>query len=83
MIPADTDPKAYEVQLEIWRRMDAETKFAQVVQLCDDGRWLVFEGIRARHPEYNEDQVKHASFRLFLGDDLYSEVWPDRELLPS
>lgn len=83
MIPADTDPEAHEIQLNIWRAMEPERKFEQVLQLSDDARALVTDGIRARHPEYNEEQVKHASFRVFLGDTLYAEVWPDRELLAS
>jgi len=82
MIPADTDPEAYEAQLEVWRRMAPEKKLAQVFQLSDVVRELVIAGIRDRHPEYDEEQVKHAAFRHFLGDALYREVWPDRDLLP-
>ncbi|MDJ0838667.1 MAG: hypothetical protein QNK37_19275 [Acidobacteriota bacterium] len=81
MIPADTDPQAYAVQLEIWRRMSTKDKFAQVVQLSNDTRSIVMDGVRNRHPEYDDEQVKHASFRLFLGDMLYRKVWPDRKLL--
>ena len=81
MIPADTHPEAYAVQLNLFRRMSPERKLAQVIQLSDDVRVLVTAGVRSRHPEYNQDQVKHASFRLFLGDALYGQAWPDRALL--
>lgn len=83
VIPADTDQESFQIQLQLWRAMSAEQKFAQVFQLCDDARALVVDGIRSRHPEYSEDQIKHASFRIFLGDELYQTVWPDRPLLPS
>lgn len=83
MIPADTDQESFQVQLNIWRTMPAEQKFAQLLQLNDDARALVVDGIRSRHPDYSEEQVKHASFRIFLGDALYQTVWPDRPLLPS
>ena len=83
MIPADTDPEAFEVQLEIWRRMDPKLKFEQVIQHCNDIRQLTLAGIRGRHPTYNAEQLKHAAFRLFLGDALYREVWPEREFIPA
>ena len=82
MIPADTHPDAHAVQIALIRGMDADTKFRQIVQMCEDARALGISGIRARHPEYSEDQVKQASHRLFLGDELFREVWPEKELLP-
>jgi len=83
MIPADTDPAIFDIQLNIWRNMEPSQKFDQVANLCDDSRALVVAGIHNRHPEYTSDQVKHASFRIFLGEDLYRKVWPNRTLLPS
>jgi hypothetical protein len=38
-------------------------------------------GIRARHPEYGEEEVRRAFFRLLHGDSVTRSVWPDRELL--
>jgi hypothetical protein len=38
-------------------------------------------GIRARHPEYGEDEVKRAFFRMLHGDAVTRRVWPDRVLL--
>ena len=38
-------------------------------------------GIRSRHPDYNEEQVRQALYRLWLGDELTRRAWPDRELV--
>jgi hypothetical protein len=38
-------------------------------------------GIRARRPEYTDEDVRRAFFRLLHGDGPTRSVWPDRELL--
>ncbi len=38
-------------------------------------------GIRARHPDYGEDEVQRAFFRMLHGDALTRSVWPGRDLL--
>lgn len=45
--------------------------------MFDDGIQMVESGIRARHPDYNERQIRQASLRLRLGRDVYERVWPD------
>ena len=44
-------------------------------------RELATAGIRARHPEYSEAQVRLAYARLTLGDDLTRAAWPNVELI--
>jgi hypothetical protein len=63
--------------------MSPEQKSAQIVQLCEDARALVIEGIQSRHPEYTLEEVHHAAYRIFIGDQLYREVWPDKALLET
>lgn len=46
-------------------------------------REIAADGIRSRHPEYDEAQVRHALHRMLLGDRLIREAWPDAPLLPS
>jgi hypothetical protein len=50
-------------------------------RLNDAVRRLTMAGIRARHPGYDEEQVRQAYGRLVLGDVLARAVWPGRELL--
>ena len=38
-------------------------------------------GIRARHPEYNDEGVRLAAIRRELGDDLFRLAYPDEPLL--
>jgi hypothetical protein len=34
------------------------------------------DGIRARHPEYDDQQVKLAALHVWLGPALFHEVYP-------
>jgi hypothetical protein len=79
-IPADTSPEAYEAQNEAYRRMGGTGRTAVMFRLIELARENAKAGIRARHPDYDEDHVHHAFLRLRLGDDLVREIWPDREL---
>jgi hypothetical protein len=44
-------------------------------------RQIARAGIRSRHPEYSEDELRFALFRLLLGDALFERTWPDAPLL--
>jgi len=63
------------------RRMDASQRLAIAFRLTDLARGATRSGIRARHPEYGEPEVRRAFFRLLHGDDLTLAVWPHAELL--
>lgn len=79
-IPADTSPEAYEAQNEAYRRMGGAGRTAVMFRLIELARQNAKAAIRARHPDYDEEQVQQAFIRLRLGDDLVREIWPDREL---
>jgi len=81
MKAADTAEDAHRVQLAIWRRMGNAATADLAVQMSDEVRGVAMDGIRARHPDYDEDEVRHALFRLTLGDELYRAAWPDRPLI--
>ena len=53
-------------------------RFAATFRLIALARQASVEGIRGRHPDYTEEQVRLAFARLVLGDDLARAVWPDR-----
>jgi hypothetical protein len=80
-IPLDTSSAAHDVQREVYLRLGASARLAIMFRLTDTVRRLALAGIRARHPEYNEEQVRRAHHRLVLGDELTHTVWPDRELV--
>ena len=79
--PADTTAEAWEAQLALLRRMGASGRSAAAFRLTRLAREASRAGIRARHPEYDEDHVRRAFFRLLHGDSVTRSVWPDRELL--
>jgi hypothetical protein len=83
MSPLDTSPEAEKVQLEIFRRMGPEKRLQAGIALSRMYRELLAEGVRRRHPEYDERQVKLATIRLTLPEDLFSAAYPEgRDIQP-
>jgi hypothetical protein len=76
----DTSREAYERQLEGWRRMTPERKGELVAELSEAVRELSREGIRARHPEYGDDEVGQALAVLLYGREIARRLWPDTGL---
>lgn len=81
-IPADTTAEADRVQIEIFRRMSLDKRLSMVFQMTADLRRRMADGIRQRHPDYSERQVKLAVIRLALGDALFRTVYPGVEIAP-
>jgi hypothetical protein len=83
MRPVDTTPYAEEIQIEIFRRMRPEKRLQAAVNLAQTSRKLLKEGVRGRHPEYSEDQVRLAVIRLMLGEDLFLSAYAEaKDTLP-
>ena len=78
-IPPDTAPEAYRVQAETYRRMGGLARSAVAFRLTDMARRNALAGIRGRHPEYDEAQVRSELCRLRLGDALWRLLWPREE----
>jgi hypothetical protein len=71
MRPFDTSPDAEKIQIEIFRRMEPEGRLQSAALLSETCRTLLAEGIRKRHPTYNEEQVRLALIRCLLQEDLF------------
>src|SRR5258707_954431 len=80
-VPLDTTPEAYAAQLEAYRHMSGKERTAVAFRLNELARESAIAGIRARHPDYGEEQARLALFRLILGDELTRAVWPGRGLV--
>ena len=65
----DTNPQPEQVQLEIFRRMGPEKRLQAGIELSQLCRKLLLEGVRMRHPEYDERQSKLAVIRLMLPEE--------------
>lgn len=77
----DTSPEMHAVQIELYRSMSPARRVEIAVQLSEDVWAIAADGIGARHPGYDENQVQWALRRLRLGDELFRRVWPDAPLL--
>jgi hypothetical protein len=74
-IPADTTPEAYGVHLNIYRQMAPSRRLELALQMSDSLRRVVAAGVRSRHPEYSEEQVRLAVARLWLGEDAFRKAY--------
>ncbi len=77
LIPDDTTLEAYRVQHEIYARMTPQERLAIAFELSDNVRAVAAAGVRRRHPDYTDEEVKMAVFRLSLGEKLFKDAFPD------
>lgn len=82
LIPADTTADAFRAQIEAIRRMSPAQRSEQVSRLNEHIRTLAAAGVRHRHPDYDEDQVRLAVIRLSLGDELFRAAYPGVDIQP-
>ena len=72
----DTARDAEDKQIEILRRMGPEGRLRAAVELTRISRRLLSEGVRKRHPEYTERQIRLDSIRLTLPEELFRAAYP-------
>lgn len=66
----DTSPEIELRQVQIWRSMSGEQRLRLGFELSLLTRELAMTGIRERHPEWSEQQVKREAVRCaFLPQD--------------
>lgn len=83
MEPLDTSPEAEQIQLEIFRRMGPEKRLEAGIALSQTCRKLLPAGVRRRHPEYGEEEIRLAVIRLTLPEELFLAAYPHaRHILP-
>ena len=82
-LPADTTIEAARVQMAIWERLGAAGRAALALRMSEDVRRLSEAGVRHRHPDFSDEQVRLATIRLRLGDDLFRAAYAKAELVPS
>jgi hypothetical protein len=81
-IPTDTTLETFHVQIAVLRRMDPSRRLELACQLSDYARELSASGVRQRHPDYSDEQVRLAVIRLSLGEKLFREVYPGVDIRP-
>jgi hypothetical protein len=78
---ADTSLGAHAAQVAVYRAMSADQRVSMAVAMSEDVNTIAAEGVRARHPSYDDDEVRWAMYRLRLGDELFRQVWPEAPLV--
>lgn len=78
--PLDTSEEADNLQFRIIRKMPPEKRLQLLFEFIESGFKLMEEGIRNRHPEYTDEEVRLASIRARLGDELFKKVYPNERL---
>lgn len=76
-IPADTTIEAARKQIEVLRRLDAQTRLKMTFELSDNLRSIVEAGVRLRHSDWDEQKIKRRVLRLMIGETLFKQIYPD------
>ena len=71
----DTSPELRRVQVELYREMSAAEKVRRVFETYGAGRRLAMTGLRMRHPEASEEDVRRLWARQHLGEDLFDAAY--------
>jgi len=67
MIVRDTSAAAAAHQLELYRLAGPQRRVEIAAELSDAVRELARAGVRLRHPEFSDDQVRRELLRIFYG----------------
>jgi hypothetical protein len=73
--------EAHAVQVAIYRKMSPDQLVSMAVDMSEDVNAIAAEGVRSRHPGYDDDRVRWALLRLRLGDELFRQAWPGAPLV--
>ena len=79
---SDTSTEARRVQIAALRALGGEGRAEATFRLNHLARELSKAGIRMRHPDYDEEQVRLALCRIMLGRKLFREVYGSVEVEP-
>lgn len=73
----DTTAEAERVQIEVFQRMSPAKRLQAASALYRMARSLMETGVRMRHPDYSDEQVRLAVIRLTLPEKLFLAAYPD------
>jgi hypothetical protein len=79
LIPKDTTQEAAAVQNEILRKIGIEGRARMTFEMSDNLRRIVQDGVKLRHPDWDDEAVRLEAIRLTLGDRLFEEAFGNAE----
>ncbi len=74
-IPKDTSREAFLKQIEVLRDLGTSGRAAMTLEFSRDLRQIVKDGVRHRHPDWDEARVQQEVLRIVLGNRLYEEAF--------
>ncbi|TFH15552.1 MAG: hypothetical protein E4H05_08095 [Acidimicrobiales bacterium] len=81
LIPADTSEDVWKRQMKAVAERSIEERLDEWQQLNEAVARMEAEGIRRRHPDYDDHQVLLAAARIRYGDALVLAAWPREPLV--
>jgi hypothetical protein len=74
--PADTSASAWELTRAVHERLGPEGRLRAAFEASEFVRSIAREGIRVRHPGYDDHQLDRALFRQIYGEKLFRKAFP-------
>lgn len=62
--------------MDVYRRMTPGQRLELAVEMSMESRAVSSAGIHLRHPDYSDDDVRWALWRMLVGHDLFVAAWP-------
>ena len=72
---SDTHPQIEAYQLQLWRQAPAWRKAELLGQMYATVKQLAYQGLRQRHPEASEAELRRRLADLLLGEELAQQVY--------
>lgn len=78
----DTTPEAKRHYYGLLRKATPEFRAQRMHELSKMTKELTMSGIRLRHPEYTDEQIKYAYLRLIMGKKNFAQCFPSVSIKP-
>jgi hypothetical protein len=74
---SDTAPQVEDLQIQLMRDLPAWRKLRMLSELNASGRLMAMAGLRRRHPQAQESELRRRLADLLLGADLARQAFGD------
>jgi hypothetical protein len=74
-LSSDTHPKMEALQIQLWRQASPTRKMQMLAQLNASVRTLALVGLRSRHRQASEAELRRRLADLLLGEELARKVY--------
>jgi len=78
----DTPLEAKRAYYAAMHRLTPEEKLQRAQTLSRMARDVAMQGIRDRHPEYDDEQVRHAYIKMLVGGRTFEQLYPGVDVEP-